>query len=568
MSRRVLTRHVRKRPRWRPTAGVLLALALFGAACSGSGSSSGGSTGGGGAAPNAGVLVTTVDDEPETLDPAQVSSSDVGQNVIFQAYDRLVRVPAGTTDLAPSLSTKVPNLDNGLISKDGLTYTFPIRKSVKFQDGSALTAQDVKFSWDRVVTMDLPEGQAGLFSVIDSTKVVDKYTFRVTLKEPDAPFLRETVLSMPASILSEDAVKAHGGVTAGQPNKWMSQHTAGTGPYKLTDWARGDHMSFDVFKDYWGTPAHLPVRLMVLVKEGPTGLQAKKYDVISTTPQQIPEVQGIPDVKVNTKQLGLQIDLIGFNMKIDTATLPKGDDIPADFFLDPKVRQAFNYAFPHKQYIKGVLAGDAGRSSCCVAKGVFGYDPKAPIYTYDPAKAKQLFKETGWWNRGFTVSLLVDGTNDTFKGAALAMKDGIEKLNPKFHVQVLGVPEARFDEQMTKDPVPAAMWSYTSPALPSAMAYLYNMSAPNGRWGTVNGFSNGYTNPDEVANLIDKASRTLDNDRRKALLADLQKRLYEQAMWVLPGQEGAPVAYGSWMKNVQVNPMWPRPNTKWALYDK
>lgn len=565
MSRRTLGRSVFG---WRPVIGLLFIFAVLGAACTGPAAQGGGEGGGEGAVPNPDVLIVTTDDEPATLDPAQVAGTDIARSGIFNVYDRLVDIPAGEAELGPSLATEVPSVDNGLISEDGLTYTFPIREGVTFHDGTELTAQDVKFSWDRVVEMDLPEGQSEIFAGIAETRAVDDYTFEVTLEEPDGAFLRSVAAAMAASIVSPDAVEANGGVVAGQPNEYMAQNMVGTGPYSFVEWARGDHLSFDIFQEYWGEPAHLPVRWLVPIKEGAVGLRAKDYDIISTVPQEVPAAQAIPHAQVNTDALGLQLLEIGFNMKIDPATLPDGDNIPADFFHDPRVRQAFNYAFPYQDYIEGVLAGVADRGSFVLPQGMFGHDPDAPIYSYDPAKAEQLFREAGWWDRGFTVSILVDGSNQTFNGAALAMKDGIEKLNPNFHVNVLGVPEARFDQLITNDPVPASMWSYTSPELRSPAEYFANAAHPEGTWGSLAGFSNGYTDPERVASMIAEARRTVDVDRRLEMYSELQQLLYEEAMWVMPAQEGAPIAYGQWMKGVVINPMWPRPTTRWALYDK
>ena len=83
-------------------------------------------------------------------------------NVILNVYDRLVAIPPDGGSPVPSLSTEVPTLENGLISEDGLTYTFPLREGVVFSDGTDLTAEDVKYSWDRIVEMALPEGQSTL----------------------------------------------------------------------------------------------------------------------------------------------------------------------------------------------------------------------------------------------------------------------------------------------------------------------------------------------------------------------------------------------------------------------
>ncbi len=220
------------------------------------------------------MLIATVNDDVTSIDPAAVGGNDVGMNVILNVYDRLVAIPPDGGSPVPSLSTEVPTLENGLISEDGLTYTFPLREGVVFSDGTDLTAEDVKYSWDRVVEMALPEGQAPLFANVAETRVVDDLTFEVTLKSVDAAFLH--LVAFPAaSIVSMDAVEANGGVEAGTPNEYMAQNMVGSGPYTLATWERGDRMSFDINPDYWGEPAHLPVRWELIADSPATGLQAQ-----------------------------------------------------------------------------------------------------------------------------------------------------------------------------------------------------------------------------------------------------------------------------------------------------
>ncbi len=137
---------------------------------------------------NAGVLVHAADDEPTTLDPAQAEPGEGGETVILQVYERLLEFAPTGPDLTPGLAAELPSLENKLISADGLTYTFPIRQGVKFHDGSDLTAEDVKFSWDRAMTMDLPESAADtLKDIVAETRIVDDFTFQVTLQRPSAP---------------------------------------------------------------------------------------------------------------------------------------------------------------------------------------------------------------------------------------------------------------------------------------------------------------------------------------------------------------------------------------------
>jgi peptide/nickel transport system substrate-binding protein len=520
----------------------------------------------GGDVPNPDVLVVTVNDDVFNLDPAAVNGNDVGMNVILNVYDRLTAIAAEDGAVVPALSTEVPTLENGLISEDGLIYTFPLREGVVFSDGSDLTAEDVKYSWDRVIEMNLPEGQAPLFENVAETRVVDDQTFEVTLSAVDASFLAFLAAHPVASVVSQDAVEGNGGVAAGQPNEYMAQNMVGSGPYTLNSWERGDRMSFDINPDYWGEPAHLPVRWELIVDSPATGLQAKEYDIVDISPTDVPSIEPIEHAVVDTSILDLQVLQIGMNMNI--AELPEGDTIPPDFFQDVRVRQAFNYAFDYQGYIDGILGGLGGRGSFMLPAEMYGYDPDAPIYPTDPEMAEQLFTEAGYWDEGFTITIASDQTHEGFTGAALTLKDSIEALNPNFHVNVNAIPEAQFDEILATDPLPVAMWSYTSSQYSTPDAYLFDSALSDGRYGAVNSFVDGYSDPEAIDALIQSARTQLDEDARLEILSEIQNVLYEEAMWIMPANEGAPSARGEWVTGHIENPMWPRPSQYWAIYDK
>ena len=561
----------RKTIAWR-TLALVAVLALVTAACS-SGETTDSTTGdtsgtsaASGEVPNPDVLVVTVNDDVFNLDPAAVNENDVGQNAILNVYDRLVAIPPDSGSPVPSLATEVPTVENGLLSEDGLTYTFPLQEGVTFSDGTDLTAEDVKYSWDRVVEMNLPEGQATLFENVAETRVVDDFTFEVTLNQVDAAFLGRVAAGVAASVVSPDAVDSNGGIVAGQPNEYMAQNMVGTGPYTLASWERGDRMSFDINPDYWGEPAHLPVRWELLVDSPATGLQAKEYDIVDISPTDVPSIEPIENAVVDTSTLDLQVLLIGMNMNI--AEVPEGDTIPPDFFQDVRVRQAFNYAFDYQGYIDGILGGLGGRASFVLPVDMFGHDPDAPVYPTDPAMAEQLFTEAGYWDEGFTVSIITDQTHEGFTGAALTLKDSIEALNPNFHVNVMQLPEAQFDEQLATDPLPVGMWSYTSSQYSTPDAYLFDAAQSDGRYGAVNSFVDGYSDPQAVDDLIAAARTTLDEEERLEILSEIQTVLYEEAAWIMPANEGAPSARGDWVQGHVENPMWPRPSQYWAIYDK
>jgi peptide/nickel transport system substrate-binding protein len=520
---------------------------------------------------NPGVFVHAADDEPTTLDPAQVEPGEGGETMILQVYERLLEIAPVGPDLVPSIATEVPTVDNGLISADGLTFTFPIREDVVFHDGSPLTAQDVKYSWDRVMTMDLPESAADLLNdTVVETRVVDEFTFEVVLGERSASFLRAVVTSMVASVVSEDAVEANGGIVAGEPNEYMSTNMVGTGPYKFVIWNRNENLQFEIFDDYWGTPANLDLR--VEIGSDPDvrvlGLRAGDFDMIETDPSFIGDLEGADGVVIYSGGLLLEPIHIGFNLNVPEDELPDEDTISGDFFNDPRIRQAFNYAYDYNAFLAGALGGFGDFNPHYIPIGVFGYDSTAPLYDQqDLAKAEELFRAAGVWDEGFTVSVITEEAN-LFETAALVLKDSIEALNPNFTIRVLAVAEAQFDDAHASDPVPYAMWVKNADPFADPDAYLQAYAHPDGEWGEVHGFRKGYQDPDRIGELIDEGAQELDADRRAEIYAELQRLLYEDPMWLITAQEGIANAHRDWVEGFVLNPLWPRPNVKFALFDK
>ncbi|SMY08006.1 ABC transporter substrate-binding protein [Flavimaricola marinus] len=517
------------------------------------------------------TIVHGADEEPATLDPSQVEPGAGGEAVIFHVYDRLLTVGADSADLLPSLATEVPTRDNGLISEDGLTYTFPLREGVVFHDGTPFTADDVMYSWDRVIEMAMPEGASDILSdKIAEMRVVDDFTFEVTLNQIDASFLYSSVLPMTASIVSQDAVEANGGVAEGEPNEFLSGNPVGTGPYQLAGWNRTENLTIEVNDGYWGTPAFDNVRwefgldpdVRVL------GLRAGEFDTVETDPSYIADLEGVEGVIVYGEGLLLEPLHIGFNLNIPEGVLPSGDTIPLDFFHDVRIRKAFNYAFDYNAFVNGALAGFGQVNPHYVPIGVFGYDPEAPIYdTQDLAEAERLFREAGVWDEGFTVSVVVE-SGSLFEIQCLILKDSIERLNPNFRINVAGVAEAVFDEALAQSPVEYAMWAKNGDPAADPSAYLETYAHPDGEWGEVHGFANGYADPEAVGALIDAIAQELDPATRADLIGEAQRVLYDDPMWLIGAQEGAVTAYRDTIKGMVIQPLWPRPSMNFALYDK
>lgn len=520
---------------------------------------------------NPGLLVHAADDEATTLDPAQVEPGEGGETIILQVYDRLLDIDPYSPKLVPSLAMEVPTIANGGISSDGLTYTFKLREGVIFHDGSAFTADDVKFSWDRAMEMDLPEGNAGALSdVVASTEVVDDFTFRATLSEPVADFLNSVVVAMVSSVVSQDAVESNGGVEAGVPNEFMAGNMVGTGPYKFVVWNRNENVQLEVNDSYWGENAKLDVRIEIGGDPDVRvlGLRAGEFDTVETDPSFVADLEGADGVTIYTGGLLLEPLHIGFNLNIPEGSLPDGDTIPEDFFHDPRIRQAFNHAFHYEAFLNGPLAGYGAFNPHYTPIGIFGHDPSASVYSkQNYAEAERLFKEAGVWDEGFSVSVITEEGN-LFALMCLVLKDSIEKLNPKFRINVLAVAEAVFDDAHAQNPLEYAMWAKNADPAADPNFYMQAYQHPDGEWGEVHGFANGYKDADKVAKLIDAAAVELNSDKRAALYKELNEILYNDPMWLIGAQEGVVMAHRDWLKGFVQNPLWPRPSLKFSLFDK
>ncbi|MCL6579995.1 MAG: peptide ABC transporter substrate-binding protein [Firmicutes bacterium] len=185
------------------------------------------------------VLVVGTTDQPGTLDPADCYDY-FGSNILENVAECLVGYEPGTTDLVPCLATE------WTASPDGMSYVFKIREGVKFHDGTDLDAEAVKFSIDRARTMG---GQPGfLLDPIDKVEVTGDYEVKITLKYPCSPFVSMLGYTVGAIV----SPTAYADYT--EPGQFLGQQVVATGPYKLTEYVEGSHITLVRNEDYWGTP--------------------------------------------------------------------------------------------------------------------------------------------------------------------------------------------------------------------------------------------------------------------------------------------------------------------------
>ncbi|HBY94158.1 MAG TPA: hypothetical protein DEP84_09385 [Chloroflexi bacterium] len=267
------------------------------------------------------------------------------------------------------------------ISPDRLTYTFHLRKGVKFHDGTPLTAEAVKVTFERNKALGMRASWQ--VNAIDKIETPDDYTVVITLSEPFTPFMMAMgrAYVMNPKLIQENNANDHA-------QAYFNDHMDGTGPYKFVKWDRQSVIEFEANKDYWGGWAGKHFERIVLrhVPDRSTQrLLMENGDVdfaLQIAPDDARALESNPDVVVQAVPTTSEFD---FPLKLRGA------------LEDVKVRQALAYSFPYDDAIQGIRGGFGERNYGPFPKGITGYTEEGLIkYDYDPEKAKQLLDEAGW----------------------------------------------------------------------------------------------------------------------------------------------------------------------------
>ncbi|MGC8949548.1 MAG: ABC transporter substrate-binding protein, partial [Thermoprotei archaeon] len=237
--------------------------------------------------PNPDTIIVESIGEPDYLDPA-VDYETAGGEVLQNTYETLVWYNGtSATQFIPWLAEKWE------VSNNGMSYTFYLRKGIKFQDGTPFNATAVKYSLERTIIIGDPHGPAWIYGVIRGAEallekiwngnatqadvdawraqkpieILDTYTVRINLDRPYAPFLALMAFNLGAGIVSPTYVEAHGGVQIGKQNDWMNRHAeAGTGPFKVISWESGV-ITLEANPNYWGGPNNIKPKLKYVIRK-------------------------------------------------------------------------------------------------------------------------------------------------------------------------------------------------------------------------------------------------------------------------------------------------------------
>ncbi len=373
-----------------------------------------------------GDIVVTYKDDITTLDPA-IGYDWVNWSMIKSLYSRLMDYEPGTANLVPSLAESFD------VSADGLTYTFKLRPGVKFSNGRAVVASDVKYSIERAVNPKTQGPGAGFFGAINGFDAVsggtsetlsgietpDDMTVVFKLSRPDATFLHVLAINF-ASVVPKESVEAAAGDFGKKP--------VGSGTFILKDWTIGQRLVFDRNPDYFNKDLPYIDKVTVEVGQEPLvallRLQQGEVDIAG---------DGIPPAKfleIKNSPEGAQMIVDGEQLHTGYLTLNTKIK-PLD---DVKVRQAINMAV-NKERITRILNGRATPANQPLPPLMPGYDKAFTGYAFDVEKAKALLAEAGFPD-GFETVLYSTNT-DPQPRIAQAIQQDLAAIGVKAEVRAL-----------------------------------------------------------------------------------------------------------------------------------
>jgi peptide/nickel transport system substrate-binding protein len=480
--------------RFVPVAGAVVALATTCAFTTGSQVS--------GAAPQRGGTITFARAfEPVTFDPLKTNGDNGSLWDMVQIYDELVEYQPGSLDPGPGLAA------SWKVAKDGLTYTFTLRKA-QFSNGAPVTSVDVKFSLDRFIDPKTNAGFAFLAESIKSVAAPSANTVVIHMKHTDAELL--AALAVPVAAIYPKATFQKIG------DKGLSTNPVGSGPFMLKSWTRGKSVELVRNPHYWqkGLPyldaVHIPyapddTTRMLQVQSG-------QADVAEAVPfSQVSQLDSASGVNVQVEPIAAY-DAIWLNHSYG----PLGDR---------NVRQALAYALDLKGIDRAIYADKATVANSTIAQTKY-WSASVPAYSFDLAKAKSLMASSKY-PKGFKLSFSVPAGDSVHKNVALVAKQAWAKIGVTVSVTSVDSGSLFTDFSKGKFQASIPLPVITSDVLvPDELALAWLQWTP--------GYQAFFTQYKSAAikKLVVQANAATSNTTRASLWTKIQTQSMTDAPWI------------------------------------
>jgi peptide/nickel transport system substrate-binding protein len=461
-----------------------------------------------------GRVVVGLSQETTVFNPL-MAHIEVDDGVHFSLFDALFRIdPKGV--IQPNLAVEVPSQKNGGISEDGLTWRVRLRDDVRWHDGEALTADDVKFTLELITKPDFKAWRTAGHSLVRDITVVSPTEITWRMEEAFAPylsFLTETFI-VPKHILGKEA----------DPNTAaFNQAPVGTGAFKWGQRVAGDHVELVANPDYFGEGPYVErlvfkyipdvTVLYTQFKSGDVDLVGQTY----ITPDNYEEARTLP---------GRVVELVPAS-SVESIYL----NLERPQFKDPAVREALYAAMDRKAIIEALYYAVPSLTETFMPRQSYYYNPNLPEQEFNIERARQILDEAGW-APGADGIRVKDGVRLSFANSTTSGNHLREQAQ-----QFLQQTFAEIGVEMTISNLPAAvMWGdfWAQSQFDTAMVgitYLIGadpdvtnrfhtraIAAKGGRGSNNAQYSNA-----EVDGLLEKGSRTFDSEARREIYNRVQE---------------------------------------------
>ena len=470
-----------------------------------------------------------------SLDPAK-GFEIIGSGVMAQVYDRLLDFPAGKFDKPePSLA------ESWKVSPDGQVWTFNLRKGVKFHSGNPMTAEDVVYSFQRAILLkDQPAFIITQFGLTpESIKVLDPATVQITLPKKYAGGLfLACMASIVSSVVDSKVVKQNVAKTDQFPNgdyglTWLSRNSAGSGPFILRKWEKGEGVVLDANPSHFRYPPKIKRVIYKDIAEAASRrLQVEKGDVDiawNMFPDQVTEL---------VKNKNLRIERYA-----DNAIEYLGMNVTRPHLSDKRVRMAIRYTIDYDGIVNKILGGAAKQINTFIPEGFPGYEPRI-IYKTDIEKAKQLMNEAGV--SGFETNLY-HNDNTPRPEVAQVIQASLAKIGIKVTLNKMVGSQLMPLYRAQKTDLFLGGWGpdYVDPNT-NAQPFADHTSKQLA-------YRNAYEN-EKLAKMIQDAGQEMDDGKRIALYQAANKILQEEGPFAFLYQQVAQHAVRNNVQDLKVGP--------------
>ncbi len=479
-------------------------------------------------------ILTTLGSDPPTLDPA-LTTDAVSATYIVEIFSGLVTFNKDL-QLVPDIAERWD------VSPDGKTYTFYLRKNVKFHNGKQVTARDFKYSIERAADprtqstvadtylgdiVGVKEMLSGQARQVRGVKVIDDYTLQIEIDAPKAYFLAK--LTYPTAFVVDKE-----NVESGR--NWMFRPN-GTGPFKLREWRVGERLVLERNENYYlGAPK---LERAIFILSGGSAMTMYENNEIDITGVGIDDIERVLDpnsplrnqlVVVNSFSVGY----IGFNV-----TKPPFDD--------RNVRLALSYAIDKDKITEVVLRKFVDPAYGILPPGFPGYNPNLTGIRFDPQRAKQLLAQSKYGTNLPPITLTIPGTAGNPPRTTSAILE-MWRQNLGIEVQVQQVEWATFLDDLKRYKYQAFElgWIADYPDPQNFLDILFHSQSLDN--------TTRYSNP-EVDRLLEQARVEQDPQRRIQLYQQAEQIIVQDAPWI-------PLTFGKeyvlvkpWVKNYVVSPI-------------